>query len=284
MINIAIAGSTGFLGTRLTEALLKRNYNVINIMRAINSNSHQNSHSNSQLILYEDLNDNYLSKIDILINLVCCYGKKSESLSEMVDANINVPIKLYEFCMKNDITYINLGTILSSEVSMYALTKKHFQDILKMHQSPTKAINLVIDQFYGKNSSETNFITYFLNRLKYNKKNIKLSSGFQRREFIYIDDVISAFLFLIGNIKNIPSNINEIAINTKQPIALKDFLTEIENKFKIIDPNCCTKLLFGALEMRPGESDSNFDEYISLIEFGWKPQDSISSGISKFLK
>jgi CDP-paratose synthetase len=284
MTNIAIAGSTGYLGSKLKSKLLKNDYNVIEIIRNNSSVELHKNFAGTQITF-----DNFLSgdnniKIDILINLICCYGKSSESFSDLFHANIEIPTKLYEYCNQNNVIFLNSGTVLPPEISAYAKTKNIFQELLKGHNNSNVVINLIIDQFYGKDCSDNNFITFFINELMKNTDSIELTKGTQTREFIYIDDLTSAFLFIIDNIKNLPVELNQIAINTKKPVRLKDFLLEIKKQYKIINPLCETELLFGAKEMRNGETNTNFKEYISLLELGWKPSESIISGISKILK
>lgn len=57
----------------------------------------------------------------------------------------------------------------------------------------TKMINIKIEHMYGALDDENKFIYWLINKLKQNVEKIDLTSGVQKRDFIYIDDIVSAY-------------------------------------------------------------------------------------------
>ncbi|WP_162007197.1 NAD-dependent epimerase/dehydratase family protein, partial [Yersinia pestis] len=64
---------------------------------------------------------------DVVINTAALYGRKGELLSELVDANIQFPLRILEMLVSTGKgLFFQCGTSLPADVSQYALTKNQF--------------------------------------------------------------------------------------------------------------------------------------------------------------
>lgn len=152
-----------------------------------------------------DLNFNYypIESLDIDIVLHLSTLKKGSN-SQIYEANIVYPLKLIEKLNSNFI-FINIDTTSYEYRDNPYSHSKVFKELLKISQY--KFINLRIEHIYGYYPSYN--LTSFLieNMLKNN--HIDLSNGEQIRNFLYIDDLISAIIICIKILNN---NLNIIQI------------------------------------------------------------------------
>ena len=65
---------------------------------------------------------------DAVIHTACCYGRGGESPLQIVDSNVWFGIALLNAIkgLEKRVSFINTGTVLSKDVSLYALTKIQF--------------------------------------------------------------------------------------------------------------------------------------------------------------
>jgi nucleoside-diphosphate-sugar epimerase len=115
-----------------------------------------------------------------------------------------------------------------------------------------------------------------IHKFKNNEPFIEFSSGNQLRDFIYIDDVKSAFKLIIEAAENLP-NFKEIEIGSGKPISIKAIVLLVKDLIK----NKATELRFGQLEDRPGETLQPFADIQELKKLGWEPIFSIEEGLRK---
>ena len=106
-----------------------------------------------------------------------------------------------------------------------------------------------------------------------------LTKGEQTRDFIYIDDVVSAYEAVIKNLCRIDRGFIEFQVGTGKAVSLKKFVRTV---LKIT--NSDTRLLFGALPYRKGEIMYSKANNKALKELNWEPKFDISKGIRKFIE
>lgn len=133
---VLLTGATGFLGSHLAKKLLEKGYRVAIFKRSFSDIKRIESII-SDLIIYNldecelDLPFKELNSIDFVIHTATCYGRGKEKPSEILDANICLPLKLLEILasMKqkaflNTDSFFNTDTILYRYLNYYALSKK----------------------------------------------------------------------------------------------------------------------------------------------------------------
>jgi len=115
-----------------------------------------------------------------------------------------------------------------------------------------------------------------------NVQSIDLTEGKQKRDFIYIDDVVDVYVLLLEKYKNFKS-FTDLDVGTGSQIELKEFILKIYNEVKKIK-NINTQLNFGALPYREGEFMEINENVKPLYELGWKPKTSLDEGIKNTIK
>lgn len=287
---ILLTGATGFLGSYLLESFISLNFNVI-ILKRSNSSTIRINHLLNNVIYYNvdllsSLDDVFVqNKIDIIIHTACSYGRSNESLKEIINTNLIFGINLMELGIKFKVqTFINTGSLLPRNVNSYSLSKAQLTDWLKINSSKIQVINLKIEHMYGPKDDNKKFLPWLINEMRSGTENINLTSGIQKRDFIYVDDVVAAYNLMINNCEKL-ENWNEFDIGTNSFVNVKDFVIQIakeienSNNTKIIP-----RLKFGVINYREGDIMIPQLDNSKLLNLGWVPKTSLKEGIEKVLK
>ena len=166
---VLLTGATGFLGSHLLRKLHRSGYRTIALKRS-NSNTYRIDDLLPDIATI-DINAMSLRSvfeckaIDVVIHTATCYGRKGESASEIVEANINFPLALMELCIEFGIeTFVNTGTVLPRELNYYALSKHHFQDYaLRIAEtSDVRLINVLPEHMYGPDDDPSRFFPFLI--------------------------------------------------------------------------------------------------------------------------
>lgn len=287
-MTILLTGATGFLGSYLLKSFLNNGHKVIALKRST-SNTYRIEVYLNQIILYDidktELSDIFKNhKIDIVVNTVTNYGRKDIKVSSIVDTNLIFGLNLLEESVKaNAKAFINTDTLLDRNINVYALSKAQLVDWMQfLSNKNTKMINIKIEHMYGPKDDENKFIYWLKNQLKQNVEKIDLTSGIQKRDFIYIDDIVNAYETIIQNINKL-SNYEEFELGTGNSIEVKEFVKQILKELNV-NQTITTKLNFGALAYRANENMNMEANITKLQNLGWKPQVSIEDGIKKIIK
>lgn len=285
--NILLTGASGFLGSQLLESFIQKGYNVFALNRST-SDLWRINHLCKQFKLY---NIDIISpesifaenNIDIVIHTATSYGKGNESLSEIIQTNLIFGLNLLEAAIKNNVKcFINTDTLLPKEVNPYALSKNQFSHWLKLKSKNIQVINLKIEHMFGPKDDIKKLVPWIISQLKLNTPEIRLTHGNQLRDFIYVDDVVSAIHVSIEQL-SILNQYNQFEVGTGQSIPVRKFIENIklcfENHFGTTD----TKLDFGKLPYRSGEPMQIKVNNQNLIKLGWSPKTSIIEGINKLM-
>lgn len=285
---VLLTGANGFLGSHLLEALLKQGYSVV-ILKRSTSNLWRIEHLVGQYISYDvDKLPIELAfeeqHIDCVIHSACHYGRNGSALSEVVESNLIFGLKVLEAALNHQVTsFINTDSFLPRELNAYSLSKKQLVDWLNQKSSNIQVINLKLEHMYGPKDDATKFIAWLVKQLKQNVSQINLTAGIQKRDFIYIDDVVSAFLCVLQHAENLPG-FNEFEVGTGVSIEVKTFVENLEQVFEQRNGLTNTQLNFGAVPYRQGEIMEFKVDNQALRQLGWEPKVSLSQGLEQSLK
>ncbi len=285
---ILLTGSTGFLGSYLLKSFVKSGYEVIALKRST-SNTYRINDYLKKVTLYNidkvNLEDIFKKhKINIVINTVTNYGRIDNKISSILDTNLIFGLKLLEESVNSNAkAFINTDTLLERNINAYALSKAQLVDWMKfLSNKQTKMINIKIEHMYGALDDENKFIYWLINKLKQNVEKIDLTSGVQKRDFIYIDDIVNAYEIIIQNI-NTFSNYEEFELGSGNSIEVKNFVEKIYQEI-LNKQTLSTKLNFGAVSYRDNENMNIQANIEKLTNLAWKPKVSIEDGIKKILE
>jgi len=276
MKTILITGINGFLGSNLAKAL-SAEYNIVGLEYSL-ENLFRIGTCNYKLYSAKDgipatiFTD---QTIDIVVHTATFYGRNNEDYLKMFDANLYSPFNLLDKAIQHGChMFVNTDTVLDRFVSTYALTKKHFQEWLYLRKNEIKVVNMQLEHFYGAGANPNNFITVMIKKLKNNEPQIDLTLGEQQRDFVYINDIVNAYLTVIKKQDELSEHYTSLQVCTNQLISIKDLMIYLKG---ITNSN--STLNFGAIPYRENELMHSETDNTALINIGWKPQFTIEEGI-----
>ena len=305
MKNSLITGGAGFIGSHLSKTLVQEGHNVKVIDNfSTGFKSNLDEFKNDIKIIKGDIRDsNLLQKemknIDIIFHMAA-----NPSVSESIidpftnhDINVNGTLSLLKSAVENDVEKFILSSSCAvygdSELlpltesmkvnpkSPYALSKyinehycKIFSDIYNI-----KTVCLRYFNVYGpKQNVKSDYsavIPIFISTLLNDKEPVIYGDGKQTRDFIFIDDVISANLKAL---KSNSANGEVFNVATSIETSLLDLIYNLEKIFnRKISPKFFPK--------REGDiikSYANIEKIKNKIKFN--PSNDIMSGLEKTFK
>ncbi len=280
--HILITGGTGYLGSFIAKELLFQDYQVTILKRATSSLVRLESFVEKINFIEENTLDIFFQNntIDGIIHIATSYGRKGEKVSDILNTNLLLPTKLFELAIQNKVGFfINTDTSLPANLNAYSLSKAQFKEWLKIVPNEIKIINVIPEYFYGPGDEKSKFISGILHQLKSNVEFIDFTEGIQKRDFIYIDDVVAAFICLVKNIDKLESY-SDVPLGSSRSISLK----EVVILLKKLANNSITKLNFGAIPMRKGDVLESKADISYLNNLGWQPKTTIEQGITKIIE
>lgn len=287
MKSILLTGATGFLGSRLLDAFISNKYNVVIITRdgsdlrridgLIDKCKSYNINECNLKTIFEE------NSIETVVHTACNYGRNNESINEIIKSNLLLGLEILDISTKFNVSsFINTDTFLEKKINNYSLSKKQFTEWLDFYSNLIQVVNIKIEHFYGKNDDDIKLVQWILSQLQGNAKEINLTKGEQERDFIYIDDVVSAYISIVKNL-SIMDRYNEFELGTGEPITVKLFIKKLKKLYELKNGRCDTRLNFGALPYRDGECMKIKLDNKSLLKLGWEPQVNFEQGLNKVL-
>lgn len=285
MKNTLITGGAGFIGSHLVDWLVSNGENVI----VVDNLSTGANHNPKAKYYYFDIREHDLTNIMIQHNISHVYHlaaqinlrKSYDSPAFDADTNILGTIKVIEAALKANVErliFSSTGGAMYSEEdpipwgeilrpmpkSPYALSKLCAEKYLQLLM-PNKHIILRLANVYGPRQNphgEAGVIAIFFDNLKNNKVNKIFGDGNQIRDYIYVNDVINAFLYaraIQGGVYNVSTGVGT-SVNDIAKLVLKGASIEYEAE-------------------RPYELKKSILSSKKLNDFGWSARISISEGI-----
>ena len=288
-----LSGATGFLGSHLLSALLEEGHRVV-VLKRSTSSLLRIQRLMDEIVFYDidkcELDDIFADEcIEVVIHVATCYSREQKNELDIIDTNIVLGISLLKHAVKygvrifiNTDTFFNTDNLLASHMHGYSLSKKQFIEWLKYFSfSGVSVVNMKIHHVYGPGDNSDKFIPWLRKSLINNSAPVKLTRGIQLRDFIYIDDVVSAFILAL-NTMDTGEKFKEYVVCTGVKTSVRDFSLELHRQ--IIDKyDVNTELVFGAV---PTSSDEIMDvdnDCSSLVSMGWSHLSTINQGIKCFL-
>ena len=271
------------MGVNLLRVLVRRRYRIVLLLRK-SSNTSEISNIASFKRYDVELTDLKAmldtEKVDIILHCSTNYGRKDVNPVSILEANLILPLKLLQYGAERNVAcFINTDTVLDKRVSQYSLSKSQFKEWLRLYSKTIKCINVALEHFYGPFDDETKFVTYIIHSIMRRVDHIDLTQGEQKRDFIYIDDVASAFDCIINHHCDDLHGVGFIHydVGTGRTIKIRDFAALV----KEIARNSRTQLNYGALPYRENEVMDSHVDIKELKKLGWKAVVSLEEGIKK---
>jgi CDP-paratose synthetase len=292
-MKILITGSTGFLGSHLTKALVNEGHEVIILKRSFSDTWRIADVLPKVTVFNVDQRPlehpfTECGPIDVVIHTATKYDRNGESASQLLNTNVLFPLKLLEtataFQTKmfiNTDSFIHKNHLGYRYLPGYALTKKQFLEWGKDFGKSEKIhfINVRLEHIYGSFDSQTKFVPYIMRSCLNNLPELHLTPGNQKRDFIHINDAVTAYSLLIRQkITNVPW-FKEYELGTGETVTVRNFVELIHQKSQ-----SKTILKFGALPHRENEIMESKANNEDIKKLGWKNIINLEKGIEFLLK
>ncbi|MEI7085375.1 NAD(P)-dependent oxidoreductase [Pectobacterium versatile] len=286
--HVIVTGASGFIGSFLVDNLISKGYSVIAISRSPKPKKGQDN--KLQWCNWENISkflENGDFGVKAIFHLATDYGRNAagKNYSEIENANVVNPLKLLDLAVRYKISkFISTDSFFSKpefnyqHMRPYILTKSSFNEWGR-HLSYVHDLfflNVRLEHVYGPNDNKDKFIPYLINSLK-KEERLKCTSCEQKRDFVYISDVIDAYMTILD--ADFSKKYTEIQVGTGYSIPLRDFID-----FLIKELNCSSDLIeFGGIPQRENEIMNSYANLESLSKLNWNAKISYQDGIKMLL-
>jgi CDP-paratose synthetase len=293
-INILLTGATGFLGSHLLGKMLLDGYHVTAIKRS-SSNTWRIKkwlgHPNLSLFDIDKVTDPRLifkkKQIDIIIHTATDYGRAGTNISHVLEANLTLPISLIEIgieygvkCFLNTDSFFNKKDNGYSNLLNYSLAKRSLLLWLRQLSTNIRVINIMLEHVYGPYDSKSKFVEYIIQQIAIEKvPRIALTSGEQKRDFVYIEDVVGAYICLMLYGLSNDFSFKEFEVGSGTSTRVRDFAEVVK---RVSSSN--TVLGFGDISYGKNETMDSKAEISPIKELGWTPEMPPEKGVTCILK
>lgn len=287
-MRILITGASGFLGSALACFLQDRGHEVSVLLRATSSRNRLQCRNFNVGTWDEDgaLQD-FVRRTSpqAVLHTACAYGRQGEPAAMLVDANVRQGLRLIEALQSvSDVagpmpTFLNAGTALPPDVSAYARSKHQFGDWGRwLGQQPSAGLRFIdvqLEHMYGPGDDKSKFTTQVIHSCYGQADRLELTAGAQRRDFIFIEDVLSGYLVLIEHAHKLSSGI-QVPLGSGQAPTLRYFVELVHRLCRSE-----TQLDFGARPYRTGEAMHCQADLGIMRSLGWTPAWSLEDGLRR---
>lgn len=278
-MNILLTGGTGYLGSHLVEYLLRDGHNIACLVRDIQNLKRLSKLQDRVSIISMEQMEIAMKQLppEIVIHTACTYSRGGNTAEDILTGNFLFPLSVLQTAVTAGTTrWINTDTCLPPRLNSYALSKKQFCQWGQLYaeQGKIQFINLQLEHFYGTDAPEDQFLTWVIKKLRRNEP-LELTAGTQKRDFIYIDDVLRVYAAILE------SRIEDAYIDIPVGTGISSPIREVVEYLKECT-HSNSELRFGAIPARSGELDSVCDIH-KLRKIGAVPQIYWKDGMKNIL-
>ena len=224
---------------------------------------------------------------DAIVHTACSYGRKGETVLDVMEANMRLGTVLLQAVLDGELqdagptAFLNTGTVLAPDVSLYALSKTQFSSwgAALATQAPDRLrfIDIRMQQMYGPGDDRSKFTTHVIEACRHNEPRLALTAGEQRRDFIHIDDVVRAYDCILERRSDFDAS-DVIEVGSGDTVTMRSF---VELARQVADAS--TALDFGAVPYRPNEAMLCVADTERLRGLGWQPEVQLAHGLKSMI-
>lgn len=283
--SLFITGADGFLGHHLVQQLTKT-YNIIGLVRSPQNLKRLKSGQITLCSTDKPLDEVFDKYRPVgIVHTATKYGRTDDSVPSLLDVNVDLPTHLLELSQKyNSKVFINIGSFITqgkgyNYLQDYALSKKQCSEWLQLianKANTCKVIDFTLYHPFGPGDSESKFVSSMVKAIKERTLFIDLTPGKQKRDFIYVADVVSAIELTLNRSGDLQKPYTQTDLGTGSSYTLRYFLETL----KTVSGNTKTELRFGKLPYRENEIMEAKAVPDLLTSWGWKPNYTLNQGLS----
>ncbi|TCP64110.1 NAD-dependent epimerase/dehydratase family protein [Heliophilum fasciatum] len=221
--SVLVTGATGFVGSHLVKGLVGDGWDVHIIVRS-RSNLEQIENKARSITVHvhdgtmQGMNDIMAQASPyIVIHLAALFigEHRSQDVEPLIQSNILFGAQLLEAMRQTNVAFmVNTGTHWQhyehadyNPTSLYAATKQAFIDLACYYTqaTPLRMITLKLADTYGPHDPRPKIFS-LLRRIAISGELLKMSPGEQELGFVYVDDVVEAFIAAIELIQTQPEH------------------------------------------------------------------------------
>jgi len=291
--NVLLTGATGFLGSHLLQAFLENGWHVAILKRSFSDTRRIREYLDRVKSFDLDLVPlekpfEECGQFDCVVHTATNYGRHGETATEVFESNLSFPLRLLNAAtffntaiFFNTTTFFNKATLLYAYLNYYALSKRQFEDWGRIfaNQGKIQFVNIKLEHMYGPGDDLSKFTTWIVQSCINNIDKIELTPGEQKRDFIHIDDVVSAYKLLVEKGRQSGVGFQEFELGRGKAVSMREF---VEAAKRLTGAN--TELAFGAKAYRENELMHSEADIAKLLALGWKSKYDLSAGLKKMIE
>jgi UDP-glucose 4-epimerase len=274
-MRIGVTGASGFIGSHLTRAL-KKHGKVVTLSRgkSLPSLAHLKSFVSGVDLFFHLGGVNRGTNENILTGNVTGTLRLLEAIKRYgeLSARILFASSAQVYRLKNRAEKISEKSALQPE-SVYGVSKKSAEDLIRISGLPYTILRITNAYGPGCRADYNSVVTTFCHRTE-NKIPLEINGqGKQNRDFIYIDDIVRAFL--IAGFQNQTPASRAYNVSSGRMTSL----VKIVNTIRKFEP-------YLEVKFKPGADDGISyccDASRYKRDFGWSPKTPLTKGIQQTL-
>ena len=288
-MKILLTGASGFLGSALALHWHKAGHQVALLLRPASKQDRLRGLGASFDIGRCTTDVEVIAFVkqvqpEVVVHTACAYGRLGETSLQLFDANLRLGLVILQSLQNaaQPVTFINTGSALAPDVSPYALSKNQFAQWGRMLATQSSGqlrfVNVLLQHMYGPGDDASKFTTHILHACHRNDSELKLTAGEQMRDFIYIEDVVSAYDTLLKQCHQLET-VQVIEVGSGVAPSIRQF---VETAHWLTASQ--TELLFGALPYRANEAMYCLANVARMAQLGWAPKFDLHAGLKKTIE
>ena len=232
---VLVVGATGFLGSALVRRFVARGERVAALGRGDGS-SPRLSDVRARLSWFQIERDGLAAALadgaDVVIYTAANFGRSGERHEEVLQVNTALPLRvLSEAVAAGCPLFVYADTALRNVANAYSLSKRQFAEWGELFAAEARVrfLDLRLEHMYGPGDDESKFPAFVIGTLLRNEPEIRLTLGEQRRDFVFIDDVVSACEALVDNTERLPTGYGEYSIGSGRSVRIREFVELVQS-------------------------------------------------------